>query len=128
MSAWEQNHENPSRRNGSPRSSELIGTRDSTRHGSDGTAKTGQAVKETEEAAGRSLAALRAPIAEKGLAAVHAVRGGGARLWTAVRVRRAAVGGTIMGAAVALTGAYALGRRTGLRSRGPLSRLTGGRI
>ncbi|MFF4169625.1 hypothetical protein [Streptomyces sp. NPDC001744] len=60
--------------------------------------------------------------------AVHAVRDAGGRLWTAARGHGAAVGGTAVGAAAAITGAYALGRRSVLRSRGPLTRLTGGRV
>ncbi|MEV7672008.1 GvpL/GvpF family gas vesicle protein [Streptomyces sp. NPDC088752] len=75
-----------------------------------------------------ALTALPAPLAEKTLAAAHAVRGAGGVVWTAVRDRKALTGSTAVGAAAALTGAYALGRRAGRRSRGPLSRLIGGRI
>ncbi|MFF1508484.1 hypothetical protein [Streptomyces sp. NPDC058326] len=85
-------------------------------------------MEETEEKATGALTALPAPLAEKTLAAVEAVRGTGGTLVTAVRARKAVTGSAAVSAAAALTGAYALGRRAGLRSRGPLSRLTGGRI
>ncbi|MFF5784829.1 hypothetical protein ACFY8P_07670 [Streptomyces sp. NPDC012693] len=81
-----------------------------------------------EGAATGTLTALPAPLAEKTMAAVHAVRGTGGTLLTVVRARKAVSGSAAVSAAAALTGAYALGRRAGLRSRGPLSRLTGGRL
>ncbi|MFF5454899.1 hypothetical protein [Streptomyces sp. NPDC012950] len=113
MSAWEQSNEIRSRRNG-PRTAP------------DG---TGNATGETGGAVGGALAVLPAPLAEKTLAAVHAVRDTGGVVWTAVRTRKTLASGTAAAVgAAALTGAYALGRRTGTRSRGPITRLTGGRI
>ncbi|AVH98829.1 MULTISPECIES: GvpL/GvpF family gas vesicle protein [Streptomyces] len=94
-------------------------------------AASGNTEKGSEGAGGAvagTLTALPAPLAEKTLAAVHAVRGTGGLVWNAVRTRKALTGGTAAFGAAALTGAYALGRRTGTRSRGPLTRLTGGRI
>ncbi|MFJ8659558.1 hypothetical protein [Streptomyces sp. NPDC093795] len=85
-------------------------------------------MEESGEAAAGTLTALPAPLAEKTLAAVHAVRGTGGTLLTAVRARKAVSGSAAVSAAAVLTGAYALGRRAGLRSRGPVSRLTGGRL
>ncbi|MFI9121260.1 GvpL/GvpF family gas vesicle protein [Streptomyces bikiniensis] len=95
------------------------------------TGNAGKAENGSEGAGGPAsgaLSALPAPLAEKTLAAVHAVRGAGGLAWNAVRTRKALTGGTAAFGAAALTGAYALGRRTGTRSRGPLTRLTGGRI
>ncbi|MFF5971120.1 hypothetical protein ACFY7C_06285 [Streptomyces sp. NPDC012769] len=115
MTASEKSNETPSRRNGSRAASATA-------------KKTVRAVEETGEAGTGTLAALPAPLAEKTLAAVHAVRGTGDMVWSAVRARKAVSGGAAVSAAAALTGAYALGRRAGLRSRGPISRLTGGRI
>ncbi|MFB9556778.1 hypothetical protein [Streptomyces roseoviridis] len=115
MTASEKSNETSSRRTNS-------GTASATAK------KTVRAVEETGEKGTGTLTALPAPLAEKTLAAVHAVRGTGDMLWTAVRARKGVTGSAAVSAAAALTGAYALGRRAGLRSRGPLSRLTGGRI
>ncbi len=81
--------------------------------------------------AGRTLMALPAPLAEKTAAAAQAVRGTVGRagwIWTAVRARKAIAAGAATAGAVVVTTAYTAGRRAGLRQRGPLSRLTGGRI
>ncbi|WP_406864313.1 hypothetical protein ABZO31_29265 [Streptomyces sp. HUAS MG47] len=112
MSASEKRNENESRDSGSRAAF------NSTVH----------ALKDMEAAATGTLTELPAPLAEKTLAAVHAVRGTGGRLWRNLRARKALAGGGVACAAAALTGAYALGHRAGLRRRGPLSRLTGGRI
>ncbi|MEW1901548.1 MULTISPECIES: hypothetical protein [unclassified Streptomyces] len=131
MSASEKSNENHYRRNGSSFASD--GTRNGgtfrAQAGAEAPAgKTEKGAGETGEAAGGVLTALPAPLAEKTLAAVHAVRGTGGLVWTAVRSRKALTSGTAAVSAAALTGAYVLGRRTGTRSRGPLTRLTGGRI
>ncbi|WP_418960861.1 hypothetical protein [Streptomyces tritici] len=122
MSASEKTQNSQSRNGGSRAGSNGSG---STR----GTAA--RAAKGTEDTITGTLTALPAPVAEKTQAAVHAVRGSvgpGGWVWTALRDRKALSGGAAAGTAAALTAAYALGRRAGLRRRGPLSRLTGGRI
>lgn len=48
--------------------------------------------------------------------------------WTLVKARKAVAAGAGAGVATAVASSYALGRRAGLRQRGPLSRLTGGRL
>lgn len=78
-----------------------------------------------------TLTALPAPMAEKTLAAAHAVRGvvgPGGWLWVSLRARKGLAGGSAASTVALVTGAYALGRRAGLRRRGPISRLTGGRL
>ncbi|MFG2989488.1 hypothetical protein ACGFZK_09415 [Streptomyces sp. NPDC048257] len=90
-----------------------------------------KAASDTAGGALGSLTALPAPLAEKTAAAAKAVRGTVGRagwIWTAVRARKAIAAGAATGTAVVVTTAYTLGRRAGLRRRGPLSRLTGGRI
>ncbi|WP_329192214.1 MULTISPECIES: hypothetical protein [unclassified Streptomyces] len=75
--------------------------------------------------------ALPAPLAEKTAAAAQALRGSVGRagwIWTAIRARKAIAAGAATAGAAAVTTAYTLGRRSGLRRRGPLTRLTGGRI
>ncbi|WP_432126895.1 hypothetical protein [Streptomyces sp. bgisy082] len=132
MSASEKSNENQYRRNGSSFASDGTGNDSGTFRAQAGVeAPAGKAEKgagETGEAVGGVLTALPAPLAEKTLAAVHAVRGTSGLVWTAVRSRKALTSGTAAVSAAALTGAYVLGRRTGTRSRGPLTRLTGGRI
>ncbi|MEU0273283.1 hypothetical protein [Streptomyces sp. NPDC006307] len=49
-------------------------------------------------------------------------------VWTVVKARKAVVAGAGASVATAVAGSYVLGRRAGLRQRGPLSRLTGGRL
>ncbi|MEU3468976.1 hypothetical protein ABZ716_13810 [Streptomyces sp. NPDC006687] len=74
---------------------------------------------------------LPAPLAEKTAAAAQALRGSVGRagwIWTAIRARKALAAGAATAGAAALTTAYTLGHRSGRRTRGPLSRLTGGRI
>jgi hypothetical protein len=48
--------------------------------------------------------------------------------WTLFKARKAIVTGAGAGVATVVASSYALGRRAGLRQRGPLSRLTGGRL
>ncbi|MEU8776843.1 hypothetical protein [Streptomyces sp. NPDC048606] len=77
------------------------------------------------------LAALPAPFAEKTAAATEAVRGSVGKtgwVWSAIGARKAVTAGAVTVTAAVVTTAYALGRRAGLRRRGPLSRLTGGRV
>ncbi|OEJ35039.1 hypothetical protein BGK67_30285 [Streptomyces subrutilus] len=103
-----------------PRPQAATGARDGARAASD-----------AASGAGRALAALPAPLAEKTAAAAQAVRGTVGRagwIWTAVRARKAIAAGAATAGAVVVTTAYSAGRRAGLRQRGPLSRLTGGRI
>ncbi|MEE1757029.1 hypothetical protein [Streptomyces sp. SP18CS02] len=49
-------------------------------------------------------------------------------VWTLVKARKVIVAGAGAGVATAVASSYALGRRVGLRQRGPLSRLSGGRL
>ncbi|MET9887575.1 hypothetical protein ABZZ20_31450 [Streptomyces sp. NPDC006430] len=91
-------------------------------------------VKAASDAASDSagtLTTLPAVLAEKTGAAAQAVRGAvgrGGRLWTAVRARKAVAAGGATAGALVVTAAYTVGRRAGLRQRGPISKLTGGRI
>ncbi|MEV3988871.1 hypothetical protein AB0J57_08165 [Streptomyces sp. NPDC049837] len=48
--------------------------------------------------------------------------------WTLVKARKAIATGAGAGVVTVVASSYALGRRAGLRQRGPLSRLTGGRL
>ncbi|MFF8829920.1 hypothetical protein [Streptomyces sp. NPDC015131] len=48
--------------------------------------------------------------------------------WTLVKARKAIAAGASAGVVTVVASSYALGRRAGLRQRGPLSRLTGGRL
>ncbi|MBT2482329.1 hypothetical protein [Streptomyces sp. ISL-94] len=92
---------------------------------------TTEAAADANESVTGTLAALPAPLVEKTYAAAQAVRGTLSNLgwvWTAVRERKTITAIAAGGTAAALTGTYAIGRRAGLRQRGPLSRLTGGRI
>ncbi|MET7756715.1 hypothetical protein ABZT27_18730 [Streptomyces sp. NPDC005389] len=76
-----------------------------------------------------TLTALPAPLGEKTLAAMKAVRGTVGRsgwIWSDPHARLVLAGGATAGTAAALTGAYALGLRVGRRRRGLLSRITGG--
>ncbi|MFJ6793184.1 hypothetical protein [Streptomyces sp. NPDC091268] len=82
-----------------------------------------------------ALSVLPAPLAEKTVAAAKAISGtvgstvGRAGwVWTAVRARKAITVGAASATAAVVSTAYTLGRRSGLRQRGPLSRLTGGRL
>ncbi|MEU7552837.1 hypothetical protein AB0B01_10810 [Streptomyces sp. NPDC044571] len=91
-------------------------------------AKTASDAK--DEATG-TLTVLPAPLAEKTRVAAQALRGGVDRaglLWSAVRARKAVAAGAATGTATLVAASYAVGRRAGLRRRGPLSRLTGGRL
>ncbi|MFD3333675.1 hypothetical protein ACFWV1_13655 [Streptomyces sp. NPDC058700] len=128
MSASEKSNETPSGRNNSRAASESTGTRNGTSRASNAAKKTAQTAEKSGAAATGTLTALPAPLAEKTLAAVHAVRGTGGTLLTVVRARKAITSSAAVSAAAAITGAYALGRRSGLRSRGPVSRLIGVRL
>lgn len=48
--------------------------------------------------------------------------------WTLLKARKAIAAGAGAGVVTVVASSYALGRRAGLRQRGPLSRLTGGRL
>ncbi|MEU9237511.1 hypothetical protein [Streptomyces subrutilus] len=107
------------------------GARDGAKAASTGARDGAKAAADATSGAGRALAALPAPLAEKTVAAAQAVRGTVGRagwIWTAVRARKAIAAGAATAGAVVVTTAYSAGRRAGLRQRGPLSRLTGGRI
>ncbi|MGW0366185.1 hypothetical protein [Streptomyces sp. NPDC002990] len=85
------------------------------------------------------LTSVVAPVAERTKTAAHTARksvgtatrhtlGKAAAAWTMVKGRKV-VALSAMASTVAVTaGSYAAGRRAGLRRRGPLSRLTGGRL
>ncbi|MEV4192528.1 hypothetical protein [Streptomyces toxytricini] len=78
-----------------------------------------------------TLTALPSQIAEKTTTAAQVLRSTAGRaglLWTLVRARKAAAAGTASGTFALVAVSYAAGRRAGLRRRGPLSRLTGGRL
>ncbi|MEV8531777.1 hypothetical protein [Streptomyces sp. NPDC051211] len=88
------------------------------------------ASKTADDTAG-TVTALPAPLAEKTAAAAKAVRGTVGRaglIWTAVRARKALTAGAATAGAALLTTVYTLGHRAGRRRRGPISRLTGGRV
>ncbi|MEU6880275.1 hypothetical protein [Streptomyces sp. NPDC046712] len=124
MSASEKTNNSNARTSGSNTS----GSRGRTTRGSGNAVK---AVSDAKDETTATLTALPAPMAEKTLAAAQAVRGvvgPGGWLWTTLRARKGVAGGTVASTAALVTGAYALGRRAGLRRRGPISRLTGGRI
>ncbi|MFF5446320.1 hypothetical protein [Streptomyces sp. NPDC012888] len=97
-------------------------------------AKTaGETAGEAKEETAGTLTALPSRIAEKTATAAQAVRstagpaGPLGSVWTLVRGRGAVPTGAA-GALVLVAVSYATGRRAGLRRRGPLSRLTGGRL
>ncbi|MFF3320149.1 hypothetical protein ACFYV5_32270 [Streptomyces sp. NPDC003035] len=128
MSASEKTTNSNTRSGGSRAGSNGSGTRERTTRGTDNATK---AVSDAKDETATMLSALPAPVAEKTLAAAQAVRGvvgPSGWLWGALRARKALAGGTVASTAALATGAYALGRRAGLRRRGPISRLTGGRI
>ncbi|MEF2529819.1 MULTISPECIES: hypothetical protein [Streptomyces] len=78
-----------------------------------------------------TLTALPSQIAEKTTTAAQVLRSTAGRaglLWTLVRARKAVAAGTASGTFALVAASYAAGRRAGLRRRGPLSRLTGGRL
>ncbi|WP_162793078.1 hypothetical protein [Streptomyces globosus] len=91
----------------------------------------GKAGGELGEHGSGTLTALPSQIAEKTTTAARALRSAAGRaglLWAPVRARKAAAAGTASGTAALVAVSYAAGRRAGLRRRGPLSRLTGGRL
>lgn len=102
------------------------------------TAKT--TARTSAAAAGHTgLAAVTAPVAERTKSAAVTAResvgsvsrqtiGKAAVLWTVLKARKAAALIVTAGTTAVATGAFAAGRRTGLRRRGPLSRLAGGRL
>ncbi|MFH7596392.1 hypothetical protein WDV06_14980 [Streptomyces racemochromogenes] len=106
-------------------------SRSSSRGSSSGGGTAPVRAADAGEAVSGTLTALPAPLAEKTQAAATALRGSlGALgpLWKAVRARKAVAAAAATGTAALAAGAYTLGHRTGLRRRGPISRLTGGRI
>ncbi|WP_329112171.1 hypothetical protein [Streptomyces sp. NBC_01353] len=128
MSASEKSNNSNARSGGSRAGSNGSGTRERAARGSGDAVKAASDAKEETTA---TLTALPAPIAEKTLATAQAVRGvvgPGGWLWAALRARKGLAGGSAASTVALVTGAYALGRRAGLRRRGPISRLTGGRI
>ena len=62
------------------------------------------------------------------VSAAGATAGAAGVVWSIVKARKTVVAGAGTGVVTAVAGSYALGRRSGLRQRGPLSRLTGGRL
>ncbi|WP_411077550.1 hypothetical protein [Streptomyces sp. cmx-10-25] len=101
MSASEKSSENQSGGNSSRPASDGTGNGGAVSPGTATEKKTVQSAKDTGEAAGGTLSALPAPFAEKTLAAVHAVRGTGGLVLTAVRTRKTLTGGTAVSAAAA---------------------------
>lgn len=96
-----------------------------------GAREGGKAPSDAPSGTTGTFTALPAPLAQKTAAAAQALRGSVGRagwIWTAIRARKGIVAGAATAGAAAVTTAYTLGRRSGLRRRGPLSRLTGGRI
>ncbi|MEW2635105.1 hypothetical protein AB0903_26525 [Streptomyces sp. NPDC048389] len=77
----------------------------------------------TQKAATAARTVQRTAVSAAGTAA-----GKAGVVWTLVKERKAVVAGAGTGVATVVAGSYALGRRVGLRQRGPLSRLTGGRL
>ncbi|MEV0000461.1 hypothetical protein [Streptomyces sp. NPDC050848] len=128
MSASEKSNNSNAHSGGSRVDSNGSGTRERVARGS------GAAVKAVSDATVETtarLTALPAPMAEKALAATQAIQGvvgPGGWLWATLRDRKGLAGGTVASTVALAAGAYALGRRAGLRRRGPISRLTGGRI
>ncbi|MFD0304260.1 hypothetical protein [Streptomyces sp. NPDC127119] len=49
-------------------------------------------------------------------------------VWTLLKARKVVAAGVGAGTAAVVLSSYAVGRRAGLRQRGPLSRLSGGRL
>ncbi|MFF5703595.1 hypothetical protein ACFY7H_13965 [Streptomyces sp. NPDC012794] len=128
MTASEKSDNTKSTGNGSRSSSNGTTTRRRATRAARAGSGSGTEAKET--VAG-TLTALPAPLAERTHAAVQAVRGtlgNAGRAWTAIRNRKALAAAAAGGTAAVITSTYAIGRRAGLRRRGPLSRLTGGRI
>ncbi|MFD9240386.1 hypothetical protein ACFV0D_00305 [Streptomyces sp. NPDC059556] len=100
---------------------------DQSRHGGSPAARPEGA--DSDATVSGTLTVLPAPMAEKTLAAMQAVRvtvGRGGWMWSDPHARLVLAGGATAGTAAALTGAYALGLRMGRRRRGLLSRITGG--
>lgn len=122
-------------------SEKTTNSRSTSRSSSNGTKTRSQAAEAARDGAkaasttasgiGGTLTNLPAPLAEKTAAAAQALRGTVGRagwIWTAIRARKAVVAGAATASAAVVTTAYTAGRRAGLRQRGPISRLTGGRI
>ncbi|MFD9334497.1 hypothetical protein ACFWBF_08790 [Streptomyces sp. NPDC060028] len=85
------------------------------------------------------LTSVAAPAAERTKAAANSARkslgsatrqtlGKATAAWTVVKARKATALGAGAATVAVTAGSYAVGRRAGLRRRGPLSRLTGGRL
>ncbi|MFD9721278.1 hypothetical protein [Streptomyces sp. NPDC059076] len=101
-----------------------------TRRSSRSAATTEKAAETTDEVQG-SLALVPAPLAQKTQLALHTLRGAvgpAGAVWSAIGARKGLSGGVSVISLAALGCCYALGRRTALGQRGPLTRLTGGRI
>ncbi|MFI6149728.1 hypothetical protein [Streptomyces sp. NPDC051109] len=103
-----------------------------TRQRATQTAEAGaKTTTDTKGGATGTLTVLPAPLAEKTRVVAQALRGTvdrAGQLWSAVRARKAVTAGAATGTATLVAASYAVGRRAGLRRRGPLSRLTGGRL
>ncbi|MET9324195.1 hypothetical protein ABZX75_29115 [Streptomyces sp. NPDC003038] len=120
-------------------------TADSEEKGSSpGRARTGAAKSATRgvstaaESSGH-LTSVVAPVAERTKTVAHTARksvgsatrhtlGKAAVAWTVVKGRKVIALGAMASTVAVTAGSYAVGRRAGLRRRGPLSRLTGGRL
>ncbi|MEU9981171.1 hypothetical protein [Streptomyces sp. NPDC050856] len=96
-------------------------TADTAREGKDKLSVIGGATTEKARSAARGVQATVGSAAGRAVGKVGVA-------WTLVKARKAVVAGAGAGVATVVASSYALGLRSGLRRRGPLSRLTGGRL
>lgn len=90
--------------------------------------QTAGSVRDIGDATTRKAAAAARTVRRTAVSAAETAAGRAGVVWSLVKARKAVVAGAGTGVATAVVGSYALGRRVGLRQRGPLSRLTGGRL
>jgi hypothetical protein len=90
--------------------------------------RTAESVRGIGDATTRKAAAAARTVQHTAVSAAGTAVDKAGVVWTVVKARKAVVAGAGTGVATVVAGSYALGRRVGLRQRGPLSRLTGGRL
>ena len=90
--------------------------------------RTSESVRGIGDATTRKAAAAARTVQHTAVSAAGTAADKAGVIWTVVKARKAVVAGAGTGVATVVAGSYALGRRVGLRQRGPLSRLTGGRL
>lgn len=95
--------------------------RDSAQDTADSARDVGSAATQKAMSAARAVQRTATGAAERAAGVAGVV-------WTLVKARKAVVAGAGAGVVTAVASSYALGRRAGLQQRGPLSRLTGGRL